>query len=120
MSLGAREIAAVVAELAPLAHSRVDAVRVHEDRALTLELFGRAGAVTLLVSAEPDRTRLHVAQSRPARPAGQPHPFQAVLRRELEGARLAGIAARPGERVVEMAFERPSGPVRLVAELTGR
>ena len=123
MSLRAHEIAAVVAELAPLARSRVDAVRVHAERALTLELFGRAGAATLLVSAEPDRTRLHVLQRRPRRAGGAtecPHPFQAVLRRELEGARLASIDAKPGERVVDLVFERPAGPARLVAELTGR
>jgi predicted ribosome quality control (RQC) complex YloA/Tae2 family protein len=123
MSLSAREIAAVVAELAPLARSRVDAVRVHAERALTLELFGRVGPATLLVSAEPDRTRLHVAERRPSRRAGspdQPYPFQALLRRELEGARLESIRALPRERVVELAFERAAGSLRLVAELTGR
>jgi predicted ribosome quality control (RQC) complex YloA/Tae2 family protein len=123
MSLREREIAAVVAELAPLARSRVDSVRLHAERAFTLELFGRAGAATLLISAEPDRTRLHVVERRPSRPAGagdQPHPFQAVLRRELEGARLEGIRATPGERVVELTFERPQGAIRLIAELTGR
>ncbi len=123
MSLAAREIAAVLAELAPLERSRVDAVRVHAERALTLELFGRAGATTLLVSAEPDRTRLHVVERRPARLAGtgdNPYPFQALLRHELEGARLASIGATPGERVVELLFERAAGALRLVAELTGR
>lgn len=123
MSLGAAEIAAVAAELAPLAGSRVDAAHVHAQRALTLDLFGRAGAATLLVSAEPDRTRLHAVARRPARPtsAGDgPHPFQAVLRRELTGARLERIAVAPGERVVELRFQRAAGEARLVAELTGR
>ena len=123
MSLGADEIAAVVAELAPLAGSRVDAVRVHAERALTLDLFGRAGAATLLVSAEPDRTRLHAVERRPARAASggdRAPPFQAVLRRELEGARLESIAAARADRVVELRFRRAAGEVRLVAELTGR
>jgi predicted ribosome quality control (RQC) complex YloA/Tae2 family protein len=119
VSLTADEIAAVVAELAPLTGSRVDAVRVHAERALSLELFGRAGAATLLVSAEPDVTRLHVVRERPAQPDA-PLAFQAVLRRDLAGARLAGVTARPGDRVVELAFETAAGPLRLVAELTGR
>jgi len=119
LSLSAFEIAAVAAELQPLAGSRVDAVRVHAERALTLELFGRAGPATLLLSAEPDLTRLHVVRRRPPAPA-PPLPFQALLRRELEGARLAGVVARPGDRVVELSFDTGAGPRRLVAELTGR
>ncbi|GEJ58608.1 NFACT RNA binding domain-containing protein [Anaeromyxobacter diazotrophicus] len=119
MSLSAAEIAAVVAELQPLAGSRVDALRMHAERALTLELYGRAGAATLLLSAEADLTRLHAVARRPPQP---PAPFgaQAVLRRELEGARLASLSARPDDRVVELAFDAPAGPLRLVAELTGR
>lgn len=120
MSLSAREIAAVVAELAPLARSRVNAVRVHVERALTLDLYGQAGSATLLVSAEPDRTRLHVVDRRPAGSGDQPRPFQSLLRRELEGSRLESIRALPGERVVELGFERAAGALRLVAELTGR
>jgi predicted ribosome quality control (RQC) complex YloA/Tae2 family protein len=119
VSLTAREIAEVVAELAPLAGARVDAVRVHAERALTLALHGRAGEVLLLLSAEPDVTRVHVAQARPPAPES-PFPFQALLRRELEGARLEAITTLPGDRVVALAFARAAGRARLVAELTGR
>ena len=119
MSLDARELEAVVAEMAPLAGSRVHGVRVHGERALTLDLAGRAGPATLLLSAEADLTRIHVVRRRPP---GQddPPPFQALLRRELEGARLASIDLAPGDRVVSLAFESDRGPFRLVAELTGR
>ena len=119
MSLSARELDAVVKELAPLSGARVEQVRVHAERALTLELRGRDGEALLLVSAEPDLTRLHVVAARPPQPE-RPFPFQALLRRELDGARLAGVSALPGDRVVALAFERARGPVRLVAELTGR
>jgi predicted ribosome quality control (RQC) complex YloA/Tae2 family protein len=119
VSLTAAEIDAVVRELAPLAGSRVDAVRPHAERALVLELFGRAGAVRLLVSAEADLTRLHVASARP-RPAATLTAFHQLARRELEGARLSGIEAVPGDRVVALRFESARGPLRLVAELTGR
>src|SRR5512138_1223621 len=102
MSLSASEIAAVIAELAPaVTGARVDEVRAHAERALTLELFGRAGPVTLLVSAEADLTRLHAVERRPPKPPS-PFAFQGVLRRELEGARVASLAARPGDRVVEL------------------
>jgi len=119
MSLSASEIRAIVEELTPLEGSRVDAVRVHAERALTLELFGRGGAARLLLSAEADLTRLHAASARPRAPDA-PLPFQATLRRELEGASLARIELVSGDRVVALRFETASGPVRLVAELTGR
>jgi predicted ribosome quality control (RQC) complex YloA/Tae2 family protein len=133
MSLSASEIAAAVAELQPLAGSRVGAVRLHAERALTLELLGRAGPATLLLSAEPDATRICAVERRPPAPRAA-FPLQALLRRELEGARLESLAARPGDRVVELTFELPRGtapgapaapepprgPLRLVAELTGR
>ncbi len=119
MSLTAAEIDAVVRELAPLAGSRVDAVHVHAERALTLELFGRAGAARLLLSAESDVTRLHASSVRPARGLA-PSGFQQLLRRELEGARLAGLEALPADRVVALRFESARGELGLVAELTGR
>jgi predicted ribosome quality control (RQC) complex YloA/Tae2 family protein len=119
VSLTASEIAAVVRELAPLAGSRVEAVRVHGERALTLELFGRAGPARLLLSAEPDVTRLHAARARPPR-AGPASGFQQLLRGALEGARLAAIEVVPGDRVVALRFETAAGEERLVAELTGR
>jgi predicted ribosome quality control (RQC) complex YloA/Tae2 family protein len=119
VSLDHREIEEVVAELSALAGSRVEAVRVHAERALTLDLHGPAGAVTLLLSAEPELTRIHAVRRRPAAPEAV-FPLQALLRRELGGARLAGLSAAAGDRVVELAFERAEGPLRLVAELTGR
>jgi predicted ribosome quality control (RQC) complex YloA/Tae2 family protein len=119
VSLNAEEIDAVVAELAPLAGARVDAVRVHAERALTLELLGPAGPARLLLSAEPDVTRVHAARARPPRGL-PPGGFQQLLRRELEGARLESIECVPGDRVVALRFAAPAGALRIAAELTGR
>jgi predicted ribosome quality control (RQC) complex YloA/Tae2 family protein len=136
MSLSPSEIRAIVEELQPLAGARVDAVRVHAERALTLELRARdAGSLgpvrgeprsgpgpfhaTLLLSAEPDLTRIHVATARATQPDA-PFSFQGLLRKELEGARLVALEAIPGDRVVALRFERAAGAIALVAELTGR
>jgi len=119
VSLTAAEIDAVVRELAPLAGARVNQVRVHGERALTLELFGRGGPARILVSAEPDLTRIHACGGRPPRADAAPA-FQQLLRRELEGATLGAIEALAGDRVVALRFETARGALRLVAELTGR
>jgi predicted ribosome quality control (RQC) complex YloA/Tae2 family protein len=119
VSLTSDEIEAVVAELAPLAGARVEDVRVHAERALTLDLFAAAGPARLLLSAEPDLTRIHAVRARPPRAGGAP-PLQQLLRRELEGFRVAAIEALPGDRVVALRFEGPRGALQLVAELMGR
>lgn len=119
MSLNAAEIEAVVAELAPLAGARVEGARAPSERALVLELVGREGGARLLLSAEPDLTRLHASSVRAPR-AGTPGRFEQLVRAELAGARLAAVETLPGDRVVALRFERPGGEARLVAELTGR
>ena len=119
MSLTADEIDAVVRELAPLAGARVDEVRVHAERALTLELFGPAGAARLLVSAEPDVTRLHAARARPPRPRAVRVPAAAAA-----GRSRARASPRSSRRRAtgwsRSGSSAPRGPLRLVAELTGR
>ncbi|HYG69601.1 MAG TPA: NFACT RNA binding domain-containing protein, partial [Anaeromyxobacteraceae bacterium] len=49
-----------------------------------------------------------------------PFAFQGLLRKELEGARLAALETIPGDRVVSLRFDRVQGSLSLVAELTGR
>jgi predicted ribosome quality control (RQC) complex YloA/Tae2 family protein len=119
MSLSAVELERVVAELQVLLGARVDAVRVHAEQALTLELHGRSESLLLLLSVEPERMRLHLASSRPPQPE-TPHGWQAPLRAALEGARLEGISLQRDDRLVTLRFSRASGPLRLEAELTGR
>ena len=118
MALSARELEAVVGELASLVGARVEAVHVHAERALTLALFSSSGPATLLLSAEPGRARLHAAERRPPAPA-TPFPLQAVLRRELRGARLAALSAE-AFLGVRMVFERAEGRMTLLAELSDR
>ena len=109
MSLGAGEIEAVVRELAPLAGARVDAVRVHAERALTLELFGprrpRAPPPLRRARRHPPPRR---ARARRRSPTPR-FPSRPLLRRELEGARVAAIESLPGDRVVALALEAPRG-----------
>ncbi len=119
MSLSTTELDEVLSELTPLCGARVGAVRVHAERALTLELLGRGREALLLLSAEAEATRLHVVATRPPQP-DRPFGWQALLRRELEGSRLAALERWPGDRVVALRFERAAGLSTLVAELTGR
>ncbi len=119
MSLTAREIALVVAELRPLAGGFVQRLHLPEPRTLVLELRQPGASHLLLICAEPGRTRLHEATTRPSSPES-PLAFQGLLRAELIGCALESIEAIPGERAVVLGFRGKERRARLVAELTGR
>jgi predicted ribosome quality control (RQC) complex YloA/Tae2 family protein len=110
VSLSAEEVAALCAELAPMLRSRrVQKVHQADDHTLLVDLAGR----WLLLSVHPRSSRLHALAARPVAPA-QPTALAMQLRKELGGARLTSLVARPGDRVVELAF---SNGRRLIGEL---
>jgi predicted ribosome quality control (RQC) complex YloA/Tae2 family protein len=73
-----------------------------------LELRMPGHTVTLLACAEPSVARLSAVEKRPANPPTPPG-WQAVLRRELVGARLRDAEALPERRTLLVHFER-AGP----------
>lgn len=119
MSLTSREIELVVAELQPLVGGFVQKVAVTEPRTVYLELRQPGASTLLLVCAEQGRTRLHVAQGRPASPE-PPFAFQGLLRAELTGCALESVVAAPHDRLVRLRFRSKDGLRTLAAELTGR
>ncbi|HWV37159.1 MAG TPA: NFACT RNA binding domain-containing protein [Vulgatibacter sp.] len=119
MSLSASELAAVVAELQPLVGGTVQKIRVPSPRVAILELRIPGATLELLLGAEPDETRIHLATERPPSPRTPLH-LQNLLRAHLLPSRLAGLRQIPGERIVRLDFETPAGRRALVAELTGR
>jgi predicted ribosome quality control (RQC) complex YloA/Tae2 family protein len=97
-------------------------------RAALVAEFRPGDGRLLLLSAEPNRPRLHLIR-RPARELEReslpPSPFALVLRKRLGGAALVSIRQDEGERVVRLRFDAddPSGHARaaiLLAQLTGR
>ncbi len=119
MSLSAEEIADVVAELQPLVGGTVQKIYAPTPRTAILEMRVPGATHQLLVSAEPDETRLHVTSSRPASPPA-PLPLQNLLRAHVLPSRIAAIENVQGERIVHVHLDTPNGPRTIVAELTGR
>mgnify|MGYP001301198685 CR=1 FL=1 len=119
MSLSAEEIADVVAELQPLVGGTVQKIYAPTPRTAILELRVPGATHQLLLSAEPDETRIHLATSRPPSPPA-PLPLQNLLRAHALPSRIAAIEQVPGERIVRIRLEGPNGVRTLVAELTGR
>jgi len=119
MSLSASELAAVVAELQPLVGGTVQKIWVPSPRVAILEMRIPGATHALLLGAEPDETRLHLATERPASPRTPLH-LQNLLRAHLLPSRLTALRQIPGERIARLEFDTPAGRRALVAELTGR
>src|SRR5438105_1721622 len=129
MSLRASEIALVLAELAPtVVGGRLQKIVARSPRSLILEIKDRTQAKSkpgiwpLLLSAEPDVSRISLAAIAPKSPVTQ-HPFVQVLRRELDGWVLTRLAQPEGDRLVVLEFSRAAAAppsFRLMAELLGR
>lgn len=96
-------IEALVAELAPLAGSRLQRVDVVDERELVLELRVPGRTLRLLASARAGAARLHLLDARPERVI-PPGPLQAFLRSRLVGERLARLEVE--RRTLRFVFER--------------
>lgn len=73
----------------------------------------------LLLSCTPSSPRFHLTVQKYTSPPVPP-PFCMLLRKYLEGAKLARIKQQAWERVAEIYFERRSDRYRLIVEIMGR
>jgi predicted ribosome quality control (RQC) complex YloA/Tae2 family protein len=119
-------LAGVIAELRPLIGARVQGARQTDSSTLVLTLYGslresdeRKAEHWLLLSADPELARMHLASRKPPRMEEIPA-FGDAVRRRLDGARLTGIEQRGCDRIVDLAFSTGEGEYRLVAELMGK
>lgn len=112
---------AVVLELQPqLRGGIVRDVRHPTDLDLYLQIHHAGKEHWLLISADPNHPRLHLVHQRPSN-APAPSGFCSLLRKELEGRRLAGLIQSDFDRALALIFHRPDHPSRLLLiELMGR
>lgn len=86
------EIAALVAELAPLAGGRCQRVDVIDDGELVIELRIPGRTLRLLIVTRPPLPRVHLVGERPAK-RQTPGGFQGLLRKRMEGRPLLALGS---------------------------
>ena len=138
--LTAQDVAQLAQEIhGSLAGSWVQAVYQPDPLLVLLHLYGQGGRQRLLLDLHPERLCVALLPGGGPPNPPQPPPFCMLLRKHLEGTRLAAAAAHEGDRILYLAFYRPEhGPTSLpgprpwaldesrlhgavlVAELTGR
>jgi predicted ribosome quality control (RQC) complex YloA/Tae2 family protein len=113
--------AAVAAELrGRLTGGRVD--KIVQPSTFAVALLIRAGGANhwLVLSAHPQHARVALSAERMAKAFDEPSPFVMLLRKHLDGARLATVEQVGRDRVLRLAFRAHAASATLIAEVMGR
>src|ERR1700690_997570 len=110
-------IAAVVDELnATLASGKIQNCLEIGNDALGFEIYNGHHRHYLLISADAQTARLHLADDKLRRGVENASPLGLLLRRYVENARMVSFQQPPYERVVEIAIVGVDGPFTLIVE----
>lgn len=110
-------IAAVVDELnATLASGKIQNCLEIGNDALGFEVYNGHQRHYLLISADSQTARLHLADDKLRRGVENASPLGLLLRRYVENARIVSFQQPPYERVVEIAIAGAEGTFTLIAE----
>jgi predicted ribosome quality control (RQC) complex YloA/Tae2 family protein len=124
MQLDTPTLTALAEELAErIVGARVEDVFSPAPNAIALQLYGGGRNRWLIASAHPQLARVHLLDRKPRKLVAEPSSFVMLLRKHLEGTRLAELRKPPpGERILELGFcaRSESAPVWLVLELMGK
>lgn len=120
MTLNSSEIMQVLHEISPVLR-RGWFQKIHQPTARTLLLEVRVPGRThrLLISCEPETTRLHIASRSPLNPPTPP-PFCQFMRAHFQGARIDDIHQVANDRIVEIQITGKEGSRTILCELTGK
>ncbi len=127
MQVDALTLAALADEFErELRGARVDEVIQPTPHAIALQLWGGGRNRWLMISTHPQLARIHLTNTKPRKLSAEPPAFVMLLRKHLEGARIAAIRQPRWERVIELGFGRGAEVAEgvaatwLIVEVMGR
>jgi predicted ribosome quality control (RQC) complex YloA/Tae2 family protein len=120
MMLNATDLALVLMEISSvLRGGRIQKVQQPRPRTIVLDIRVPGQTHRLLMSCEPDSSRLHLTTRSPLNPPTPP-PFCQFLRAHFQGARLDDLHQIGNDRIVELLITGKEGLRIMVCELTGK
>ena len=120
MALNTTDIAQVLEEIAPVLRCGwIQKIQQPTAHTLVLDIRVPGHTHRLLVSCQPETTRLHFARRTLLNPPTPPA-FCQFLRAHFQGARIDDIRQVPNDRIVELHLTTKEGPRKIVCELTGK
>lgn len=120
MALTATDIAQVLAEIAPVLRGGwIQKIQQPTAHTLVLDIRVPGHTHRLLISCQPETSRLHLAR-RPRPNPPTPPAFCQFLRAHVQGARIDDIRQVSDDRLVHIHLTSQEGAGTLVCELTGK
>ncbi|HEX5417779.1 MAG TPA: NFACT RNA binding domain-containing protein [Chloroflexota bacterium] len=105
MTFDGLTLAAMADELRrSIENARVQKIVQPGPQTIALQMYGNRERHWLLLSADPQRPRLYLTADRPGRGVENPTPLLLLLRKYVDGARLAQIEQPSGERILNLGF----------------
>jgi predicted ribosome quality control (RQC) complex YloA/Tae2 family protein len=120
MALNSRDITQVLEEIGPVLRGGwIQKIQQPTARTLVFDVRVPGRTHRLLISCQPETSRLHLA-GRPQPNPQTPPAFCQFLRAHFQGARIDDLCQVPNDRIVEMYFTGKDGSRMIVCELTGK
>jgi predicted ribosome quality control (RQC) complex YloA/Tae2 family protein len=120
MALHTADIAQVLGEITPVLRGGwIQKIQQPTARTFVFDVRVPGRNHQLLVSCQPETSRLHLA-SHPLLNPSTPPAFCQYLRAHFQGARIDDIRQLPNDRIVEIHFTGKEGARMIVCELTGK
>ena len=120
MTLNRADITSVLEEIAPVLRGGwIQKIHQPSDHSVVFDVRMPGRTHRLLISCQPESSRLHLIQDSPPNPPTPPA-FCQFLRARFQGARLDDIRQVPRDRIVELLFACKEGARAIVCELTGK
>jgi predicted ribosome quality control (RQC) complex YloA/Tae2 family protein len=117
--LTASDVTEVLTEISPLLRGGwIQKIQQPRPRTVVFDIRIPGQTHRLLISCEPDCSRLHLTTRVHLNPPTPP-PFCQFLRAHFQGARLDEIRQVEKDRIVELQITGKEGPRTIVCELTG-
>lgn len=121
MPFDALTMAAVTTEVnAFAAGGRIQRIIQPSAGSIALSIYSQGSQRWLVLSADARHARVAFAAERLAKAFATPSSFVMLLRKHLEGTRVASVSEVPGERVLSLQTGTGEHAVRLVAEVMGK
>lgn len=119
MMLTASDVTEVLTEISPLLRGGwIQKIQQPMDQTLMVDVRVPGQTHRLLISCQPDLTRLHITTRSLTNPPTPP-PFCQFLRAHFQGARIDDIRQIDNDRIVELQITGREGAHAIVCELTG-
>ncbi|MBI3356288.1 MAG: NFACT family protein [Nitrospirae bacterium] len=120
MALNALDIAQVLEEISPVLRGGwIQKIQQPTPHTLVFDVRVPGQTHRLLISCQPETSRLHLTSRTLLNPPTPPA-FCQFLRAHFQGARIDDISRVPNDRIVELHFTGKEGTRMIVCELTGK